>query len=517
METKTNTSQLDIEKAFHEWNSNGGQLKPLKLLRNRPDIQEQLDQQIQAVNTVSGLLRLTFFDQQITEQLSSATKELDKVKDNIKTLLGGNYKLVMVLGSGGFAHVFLAQQLKPTLRQVAIKVICNQLRERIEREAKAMQKIQSPYVVKIYDDPIIFNHLSFLIMEFVEGGSLEQYILRADRHVDKEKVAEWMIQVARGMHEAEKLQITHRDLKPSNILIDKLGNAKIADFGIAIGNSTSLATSYQGVAGTYAFMAPEQFRKSSAVDTRADIYSYGATFYYVLKGEPPGLASFIKAPDVRSPLLNDIFEILQKCLKRNPRERYQSFEEIINALNKLPASKQPTKVASIRSPVSQNARTKKSKLTDSLPPLWVYKCNAKSEAAGDWKKHVFNKNSKVISWGHVHDDIKEGSIQSHASRKLVLEQMQVGDLVLAWQSDRKQAIGLCRVYDLNVKGKVTRIVLEKVFKFAHPVNLLEYKNSEPVLMNCSAFKQGAGSIFETTPDEAKKILEICGIDWRDVC
>ena len=103
-------------------------------------------------------------------------------------------------------------------------------------------------------------------------------------------------------------------------------------------------------------------------------------------------------------------------------------------------------------------------------------------------------------------------INNRASRKIIRERLKVGDLVLAWQSDKQAALGLCRVSELADDGQDIGIVLETVMRFEQPVKLLEWKDHSPALANGKAFRQGnAGTIFETTPAESAEILRICEV------
>ena len=136
--------------------------------------------------------------------------------------------------------------------------------------------------------------------------------------------------------------------------------------------------------------------------------------------------------------------------------------------------------------------------------LWVYKCNRSAESQGDWDE--FFDCIVCGIWGGT------WATTNSSSLKIIREEMQVGDLVLAWQSDKRLAIGLCRVKDLTEDGEKTHIVLDTIERFTIPVNLLKFKKGNRALMSGKAFRQGQmGTIFETTPDEAKEILRICGV------
>jgi serine/threonine protein kinase len=155
-----------------------------------------------------------------------------------------------------------------------------------------------------------------------------------------------MRQTSEGMLAAAEQGIIHPDLKPSNVLIDRKGRARVADFGLARGpKGLGDLTLPGGVMGTPFYMAPEQAEDPRLVDTRADIYSFGATFYHALTGMPPfsGETVFsilfkhktepLTSPKARNPALSErISEILERCLAKSPADRFASFAEILKQL-----------------------------------------------------------------------------------------------------------------------------------------------------------------------------------------
>jgi O-acetyl-ADP-ribose deacetylase (regulator of RNase III) len=154
-----------------------------------------------------------------------------------------------------------------------------------------------------------------------------------------------MRQVAEGMRAAADLGIVHRDLKPSNILVDEVDQAQIVDFGLARSDRGDPLTLGGGVMGTPHYMSPEQAEDPRTVDTRSDIYSYGATFYHVLTRHTPftGESWFsilfshktepLVAPRFRNPSLSvRLNDCLERCLAKSPRDRFQTFGDILSHL-----------------------------------------------------------------------------------------------------------------------------------------------------------------------------------------
>jgi O-acetyl-ADP-ribose deacetylase (regulator of RNase III) len=184
-------------------------------------------------------------------------------------------------------------------------------------------------------------------MDYVEGTDLGREIRTHGGPLHEAEVEVWMRQVAEGMKAAAERRIIHRDLKPSNVLIDTRGSARVADFGLGRGPADPLEDSTPSVAvmGTPLYMAPEQAEDPQGVDTRADVYSFGALFYHALTGVPPfeGRTHFVilykhktqplVAPQARNAALSSrISEVLERCLAKSPADRFPSFEEILRHL-----------------------------------------------------------------------------------------------------------------------------------------------------------------------------------------
>jgi eukaryotic-like serine/threonine-protein kinase len=204
----------------------------------------------------------------------------------------GPYEVIAPLGIGGMGEVYRARDTRLD-RDVAIKVLPGKLssdtnlKQRLQREAKSVSKLSHPNICTLHD---IGHHdgLDFLVMELVEGETLEQRLVRGP--MPTEQVLRIASQLADALAKAHKLGITHRDLKPSNIMLTKSG-AKLMDFGLAKlteGPSASTAltemtqeaklTSEGVLVGTFQYMAPEQLEGKEA-DFRTDIFSLGESIY----------------------------------------------------------------------------------------------------------------------------------------------------------------------------------------------------------------------------------------------
>jgi O-acetyl-ADP-ribose deacetylase (regulator of RNase III) len=201
-------------------------------------------------------------------------------------------------------------------------------------------------VVVVHDFAVLASGRPALVMEWVVGSSLGRLLAAQARPLEEGKVLPWMRQVCEGMLAAAQQGIIHRDLKPSNLLLDAAGNIRVADFGLARGAAVLDELTRSGeVMGTPHYMAPEQAEDPHGVDTRADIYSFGATFYHALTGAPPfsGATAFsvlykhktepLVAPGTRNPVLSRrTGEVLERCLAKAPADRFASFAEVRTAL-----------------------------------------------------------------------------------------------------------------------------------------------------------------------------------------
>lgn len=270
--------------------------------------------------------------------------------------LTARYELLEEVGQGGMGVVYRARQ-RTLERLVALKITKpNISTARFLREARLLAQIRSPHVVSVYDCDVLPDGFPVLVMEWVDGASLSQLLARQRSPLDEKRVLPWMRQTSEGMLAAAELGIIHRDLKPSNLLIDHHDQARVADFGLARGReqTADLVVSVESLLGTPYYMAPEQAEDPHSVDTRADIYSLGATFYHVLTGVTPftGSTAFsvlfkhktepLIPPRSRNPQLSEhMSQFLERCLAKSPNERFQSFAEVLRHLDPCPDKRSP--------------------------------------------------------------------------------------------------------------------------------------------------------------------------------
>jgi len=252
-----------------------------------------------------------------------------------------DYSIEAKIGQGGVARIYKARQ-KSLDRDVAIKVLSPELNSdsdivrRFDRESKTIAGLSHPNIVHIIDRGMINNQYYF-VMEYIDGTSFKE-ILHSNEYTVRQKL-EIIVMVLKGLDYAHKNGVIHRDIKPANILVDRQGNALIADFGIAqiLSKPEQEVTRSDVVMGTLAYMSPEQRISSTNVDLTTDIFSTGVIIYEILIGKRP-MGRF-KLPSELNPKIPKKFdEIITRCLAMNTRDRYQSAVELKDALLNLISS-----------------------------------------------------------------------------------------------------------------------------------------------------------------------------------
>jgi serine/threonine protein kinase len=253
----------------------------------------------------------------------------------------GTYKLISLIGKGGMAEVWLANQLTLN-REVAIKVISEnsganealRLTERFEREAHSVAQLDHPSILPVIDYGNTDGYL-YLAMPYVRGGSLQERIKREP--LSRAQAFAIFERILGGLSFAHHKGIIHRDLKPGNILLYEDGRAVIADFGVAKTLNEDVALTQTGAAvGSPEYMAPEQFM--GFTDYRSDLYSMGVILYQLLTGHTlySGTTSWeiamrhINDPlPLPHPLVPTVIErFLVKTLQKRPEDRFASAEEM---------------------------------------------------------------------------------------------------------------------------------------------------------------------------------------------
>jgi predicted Ser/Thr protein kinase len=256
------------------------------------------------------------------------------------------YDILGEVGRGGMGIVYKARD-RETGAVVALKVLRPEIAadtaviERFKSELLLARKITHKNVCRIYE-LLRFGDAAVISMEYIEGESLRRFLTRYSA-VAIRKGVQWASQICNALSEAHGQGIVHRDLKPENIVIDRDGNVKVMDFGIARSLET-LTTTTGVMAGTPAYMAPEQ-AQAKPTDTRSDIYSLGLVLYEMFTGQsafradsPVGFAmkqihDTPPPPHTVEPYLPGFLDrTIQRCLEKDPNKRFQSASELESAL-----------------------------------------------------------------------------------------------------------------------------------------------------------------------------------------
>lgn len=281
--------------------------------------------------------------------------------DTPKTI--GRYEIERELGHGAMGAVFLARD--PAMdRTVALKTILAgalasehgaEFRARFYREAKAAGALAHPGIVPVFD---VGEHeeLPYLVMEFVNGRTLDDAMKKGERQ-SMDRVCEIGQQIAEALGYAHRKGVIHRDIKPANILLTSretygIERPRITDFGVAKLTAGEITTTGQ-MLGTPAFMPPEQFT-GAPIDGRTDLFSLGVILYWMATGEQPFPGETMTTvsykivhtepvpPAKLNPLIpSQLDAVIMKCLAKSPADRYQSGEELAQALAEVRSGSTP--------------------------------------------------------------------------------------------------------------------------------------------------------------------------------
>jgi serine/threonine protein kinase len=255
----------------------------------------------------------------------------------------GRYEALEPIGSGTTSRVERARD-NVIGRIVALKTFIHSFDEDLEeqflREAQLVGQLSHPAIVQLYDVGIDEHGTPFLVMEYIAGKTLEEYLESFSLTV--QRACAWAADLGRALASAHRAGIIHGDIKPGNIFVTLEEKVKLGDFGIA-----RLATQVSGsgrVKGTPAYLAPEQILGASQ-DQRSDQFSFGIVFYQLLTGARPFDGNSVGAvcseilyaepvpPSQRNPAVPpEVDRVITRCLAKNPLERFDSFDELVRSL-----------------------------------------------------------------------------------------------------------------------------------------------------------------------------------------
>ncbi|KAF5076690.1 Serine/threonine-protein kinase PrkC [anaerobic digester metagenome] len=264
--------------------------------------------------------------------------------------LGKRYEIVELIGRGGMAYVYKARDLKLN-RYVAVKVLREEYTEneqfikKFDRESQAVACLSHPNIVGVYDVGVQDN-IYYIIMEYVDGITLKQYLMRKGR-LDYTEATRFVMDISNALRCAHENKIIHRDIKPHNILLTRDLVPKVADFGIARAITSSTVTMTNQTMGSVHYISPEQ-AKGGFVDERSDLYSLGILYYELLTGKLPfdeentvtiaikHIQEEIVPPKLLEPKIPErVNQIVVKLTQKKPDERYQNTDELMEDLESV--------------------------------------------------------------------------------------------------------------------------------------------------------------------------------------
>ena len=258
--------------------------------------------------------------------------------------LDGRYEIHEIIGVGGMAVVYKAYDNIDD-RIVAVKILKDEFlaneefRRRFKNESKAIAVLSHPNIVKVYDVSY-GDRLQYIVMEYVEGITLKEYIQQQGRLTHREAVF-FVMQILRALQHAHDKGIVHRDIKPQNVMLLENGAIKVTDFGIARFITSETRTMTDSTIGSVHYISPEQAR-GDMIDDKADIYSVGVMLYEMLTGQLPfesdntvsvALMQLQKDPvkprEINSEIPIGLEQIILKAMQKNVHDRYQSAAEML--------------------------------------------------------------------------------------------------------------------------------------------------------------------------------------------
>ncbi len=258
--------------------------------------------------------------------------------------IDGRYEIREIIGVGGMAVVYKAYDNIDD-RIVAVKILKEEylaneeFRRRFKNESKAIAVLSHPNIVKVFD--VSFgDRLQYIVMEYVEGITLKEYI-EQQQVINSKEVVHFTTQILRALQHAHDKGIVHRDIKPQNIMLLQNGNIKVTDFGIARFSRSETRTMTESAIGSVHYVSPEQAR-GDITDEKTDIYSVGVLMYEMLTGELPFQSDSaisvalmqvnedaIPPSSINEDIPTGLEQITMRAMQKNQRERYQSAAEML--------------------------------------------------------------------------------------------------------------------------------------------------------------------------------------------
>lgn len=361
-----------------------------------------------------------------------------------------HYTILEKIGEGGMGVVYRAEDTK-LHRTVALKFLPphavgdEEAKLRFFQEARSVAALDHPNIGTVHEIDEFENN-TFIAMAYVEGETLTEKILTGSMSLHE--ILKFTTQIAGGLHEAHAKDIIHRDIKPSNIKFTQSGQPKILDFGLARSAGQADLTKSGTLIGTVAYMSPEQAR-SDVVDHRTDIWSLGVVLYEMLSGRRPFDADYEQSiiysicnedyprlSCVVDTVPPEVESVVDRCLRKDPRERYQEAREISEDLRRIDSGERTSVTASPRTRkrphLSQKMKIGILGILAILLALWAGPRLSSIPLFSAWFKQVRIPNERhlaVLPFGNIGNDpanqpLCDGLMEFLTSKLTQLEQFQ---------------------------------------------------------------------------------------------
>jgi serine/threonine protein kinase len=404
----------------HENDSIAGRLAVERGYLSQAQLDDALETQRQALDQMG--MDMPLLQVLVTKGLLTPEQEQDVRKavavETGKVLQVGDYEVTEKIGQGGFGAVFKAKSVV-TGETVALKILLParatpDLIKRFEREAKIVATLDHKHIVRCIEfghDPDKNCH--FCALEYVDGEDLYEHVKRVGVLPEAEALS-ITYQITKALQHAHWSALIHRDVKPDNIMVMPDGTAKLLDLGLArpMDEEMTRLTQSGDVFGSPHYMSPEQAKSSKDVDTRADIYSLGATVYFMVTGRPPfdGATALmiiqqhvygkLAWPAEANPALsNGICRMIAKMMVKDPGGRYQKPMDLLRDIDTLKAGGEPDigDVALRKSTIAVPARPRRRRKRPDSGPRHARARESASADHGGPNEHLGAPSGKAMS------------------------------------------------------------------------------------------------------------------------